>query len=154
MMWLALVASPWPATASAAAAVTREQVVALVDTVTTAVRRHDADTVLASFTPDAKITVVAPARLGGTRRLALSEYRAMLIGGWRQLPDSAYEVSDIVIELAEGGRSATVTSTVREAVDAYGKSLSSTTQQRMTVVARAGKPKIAFLHAVFRVKGL
>ncbi|MCW4455682.1 hypothetical protein OK348_12890 [Flavobacterium sp. MXW15] len=66
----------------------------LLDEVVAAVRRRDANAVLAGFTPGAKMAILAPARPGGSQRLSFAQYRSMLLGNRCDLSGSRHDVSD------------------------------------------------------------
>lgn len=153
LLLLALSLTCCPLAAQDTTGLTKAAVSRLLAQTEAAVRRHDANMVMAAFSTDARITVVAPARLGGTQQFSASQYREVMIQNWRAYTGLSYEVSNIVITVAADGQSATASDTVTEKGELYGRPVSSVSHERMSIVLQVGKPRIASLYATVSAKG-
>lgn len=119
---------------------TESAVSAMTKDVEAAVSRRDADTVAAYFAPDASISMTFPD--GNSQQLSPSEYKAALVQGWKDSPNSSYVVSDVLIVLSSDGSKARVSSTVTETAVVMGTRVSMVSQEKADVIAVDGKPRI------------
>lgn len=66
---------------------------ALLDRLFTAFNRHDADGVMACFTPDVVFDAAAGPEAHGRRLTGRDAVRAAFVGTWTEMPDAAWTVS-------------------------------------------------------------
>ncbi|WP_342118290.1 hypothetical protein [Pseudoduganella sp. OTU4001] len=111
------------------------------------VKRHDAESLMANFAPNATIMVSMPGTGGGLSRMSVGEYKTMLEGLWKVQLHSSYEVSSREVALSSNGRSATARDTAKEVVLLPGERMESLSKQKAEIALVDGVPRIITLTA-------
>jgi hypothetical protein len=124
---------------------TEAEVRSVMGEMETSVQRHDANRLIANFTPNAMIMVSMPGTGGGLSRMSVAEYKNMLEGLWKVQLQSTYEVSKREVALSANGRSATARDVAKEVVLLPGERMESLSKQKAEIALVDGVPRIISL---------
>lgn len=123
---------------------TEDDVRAVMGSVEASVKRHDANSLVAHFAPNAMIMVSMPGT-SGLSRMSVGEYKTMLEGLWKVQLHSSYEVSNREVALSSNGRSATARDIAKEVVLLPGERMESLSKQKAEIALVDGVPRIISL---------
>ncbi len=138
-----------PLTSFAEGLITHQSIENLLSNIEASAKNKDVEQLVTDFARDAKVTFEFSESQGGKMAFDLLGYKELLKQGWSMPMAFSYQVDDIVISIADDGKSAVITDVVTETITMDGEVIMLTrTYEKIDIVNVGGLPLITHIYGL------